>query len=82
MCAISLCLVVLSSHAFGPSVYSRNANKAEMQIIFFFYPETKGRPLEDMDVVFHIRPSEEEIVDTEDPTQPVLPKSNTQVTAS
>lgn len=29
-----------------------------------------------MDVVFHVRPNEGEIEDTEDPTHPVLPKNS------
>ncbi|KAI1257937.1 hypothetical protein MGN70_000982 [Eutypa lata] len=56
--------------------YFMSINFVCIPIIFFFYPETKGRPLEDMDVVFHVRPNEGEIEDTEDPTHPVLPKNS------
>ncbi|RYP01744.1 hypothetical protein DL765_010835 [Monosporascus sp. GIB2] len=55
--------------------YFMSINFACIPIIYLFYPETKGRSLEDMDFVFHVRPETGESDDPEDATRPVLPKN-------
>ncbi|KAI1469015.1 general substrate transporter [Daldinia caldariorum] len=46
-------------------------------IIILFYPETKGRPLEDMDLLFNkaIRGISEEAEEVDEQSEPVLPKN-------
>ncbi|KAI0008364.1 general substrate transporter [Xylariaceae sp. FL0662B] len=44
-------------------------------IIIFFYPETKGRPLEDMDLLFNRRLIGRMDEDIDEHTEPVLPKN-------
>ncbi|KAK6948784.1 hypothetical protein Daesc_010555 [Daldinia eschscholtzii] len=46
-------------------------------IIILFYPETKGRPLEDMDLLFNkaIRGIREEADEIDEQSEPVLPKN-------
>ncbi|RYP73528.1 hypothetical protein DL771_003567 [Monosporascus sp. 5C6A] len=60
--------------------YFMGINFACIPIIYLFYPETKGRSLEDMDFVFHVRPGTGESDDPEDATRPVLPKNISQNT--
>ncbi|RYP86786.1 hypothetical protein DL770_004857 [Monosporascus sp. CRB-9-2] len=60
--------------------YFMSINFACIPIIYLFYPETKGRSLEDMDFVFHVRPGTGESDDPDDATRPVLPKNISQNT--
>ncbi|KAI8628401.1 general substrate transporter [Xylariaceae sp. FL1651] len=49
-------------------------NFACIPIILLFYPETKGRPLEDMDVLFNQRTARRRSEDTNEPTESSPPK--------
>ncbi|RYP52073.1 hypothetical protein DL768_002756 [Monosporascus sp. mg162] len=60
--------------------YFMSINFACIPMIYLFYPETKGRSLEDMDFVFHVRPGTGESDGPEDATRPLLPKNISQNT--
>lgn len=72
--AVNFICIPVSFDTAGLNVYLLASPDIPNQIIVLFYPETKGRPLEDMDMLFNEAiQGVNEYVD--DHSEPVLPKN-------